>query len=896
MVITGPPGSGKSRIGLELLNILSMDGKFPLLLNKIEDYTEILRENCIILLDDTFGKTSCNFDHDKHCKLLECMEIDVTTKKTQLIVTMREHIRNEMSNIIDSNIFFFVRHRVELESEEFKMNQEEKMQCFKRYCELNNIEETDDRQKENYKDKAILNESMTVYLHRSTIHKIVDEDFGKLLGFPQACSLFTSNRKYTRQGVAFFSHASEIMLKEVENLRTAGNSDPYNLDYVILVFILLNGDCINLFSLNKDEIVNIRKTINPNILISVSMLQVQDSVHRLHSRFIKEIGHKTYTFQHRSIAECVMISYSIIDAQKVIPLLSVDFILEMTRPEQYKPIEGEVIFTVPVICYGVFVQRLKDCLVTTYYTKPYTFLKCLCEAPIIRLSGNDIIEKLVLDHSSVTLAEAETFDCFIADQRFCIGKNLVPGEMKNYLLHTFVLYGNEWYLPCCLFMFCASDKNILNFLQCFLFKEINCADNIEKLPLLQKTLVTALNYAICISDIYRMDIILSVIKLVIRNTETKISSLDTFTFVLNVINLQGLLGLELMLFSDNEITNIIDIQNAFDEIFDRLLVLQCTITTDMENFIMRLEKRFGPIFKPRSKVLNYICECGSLDFIKTIIKTIDTIILNDKKSIEEIILRCKIDVVEWMIGEYNEKFDKMFALTIACEKRYHLAKRILNTIEFSAAEMKQAMNSACKNYEPELSIWMFGKFDRNLFDIDQAIMHACENDNPNLAIWMFKEFDSYPFRIDKVIESACKSDTFHLATWIFKNCDNSKIDLRSTLNAACQNVNPDLAKWMIDKFHTSCFDLKSAMNIACQNTSLLSQWMFIKFDNSFFNIKEAMNWACKNKNQEHAKWIFKKFQKSSFDSKSAIEIAYTYENYELAEWIKLHNSHQSLLG
>lgn len=60
------------------------------------------------------------------------------------------------------------------------------------------------------------------------------------IGFPQACYLFCSNKNFTKQGQAYFTHTSQSLVEEMDNLKIEGfDKKQIQYQYCVLVYIAM---------------------------------------------------------------------------------------------------------------------------------------------------------------------------------------------------------------------------------------------------------------------------------------------------------------------------------------------------------------------------------------------------------------------------------------------------------------------------------------------------------------------------------------------------------------------------------------------------------------------------------------------------------------------------------
>lgn len=262
----------------------------------------------------------------------------------KVICTMRNTIQsdNQVSDIIDRNRIFKQSRFIDLSLVEHNLNREQRRECLIKYCKLNDICVSDTKQF--YGDKEVVDPLMPIYLSEQDIYEISKIDINPLMGYPQSCFLFASNKKFTRLGVGFFKHPTKSLCNELENLRHVGNTNQKEaLQYAILVFMALNEDCLDLHDINIQKFNKVHELLYHKKEFTTKY--IRRGLGQLTMRYLRINPNGTYSFQHRSIFEGVLLSYNDIDTESLIPLFHIDFIFEMCRLDTFSlpsGVENEV--------------------------------------------------------------------------------------------------------------------------------------------------------------------------------------------------------------------------------------------------------------------------------------------------------------------------------------------------------------------------------------------------------------------------------------------------------------------------------------------------------------------------------------------------------------------------
>lgn len=337
LVITGTAGTGKSRNSLEILRKFSAghDKYCGIKMNNISDWFEIINENdcLIVLIDDIFGRSNCIFNAEDE-KVFDSMHSMIFKRCVKVIITMRNTIQTDpqVSDIIGRQRLFKQSRFIDLSSAEFKLNKAQKRECLLKYCEMNKIRIS--YTKQHLEDRHILDLSVPICLSEREVYEIANTDINPLMGYPESCYLFASNREFTRLGAGFFKHPTKSLCNEIEGLRNGGNNDHVKaLEYAILVYMALGEDLLDLHDMNISKINKVHELLYHKKECTVKI--IRRSVGRLTKRYLKTNPDGTYSFQHRSILEGVLLSYKDIETEPLIPLLHIDFIMEIGRLEGY---------------------------------------------------------------------------------------------------------------------------------------------------------------------------------------------------------------------------------------------------------------------------------------------------------------------------------------------------------------------------------------------------------------------------------------------------------------------------------------------------------------------------------------------------------------------------------
>ncbi|CAG2242507.1 unnamed protein product [Mytilus edulis] len=312
------------------------------LLTELHDFTDIVTSDgkLIILFEDVFGRTNTRFTENTDIQIIQRLQACLNQGNVKAILTVRDTIKVSCQRILTLHKIFNGKCEVDLSSVEFKMSRDKKESLLLNYFKKFNLRVISLNEDENYFKEEILKENMSVTLNHKTLYSIIESE--PLLGFPEACSLFTRNRKLTRLGIRFFNHPSKHLYDEIDKVRKNGKRNTNDkLLYVTLVYLLLNGDVLDENCVDTAKGMDIMQSCYGSQQERLLSCDIIDAAADMKGRYLTYRPDTfRYHFQHQTVLESVMISYSKIKQEVVISMLSFDFIREMVRLQHYRENEG----------------------------------------------------------------------------------------------------------------------------------------------------------------------------------------------------------------------------------------------------------------------------------------------------------------------------------------------------------------------------------------------------------------------------------------------------------------------------------------------------------------------------------------------------------------------------
>ncbi|VDI78005.1 Hypothetical predicted protein [Mytilus galloprovincialis] len=129
---------------------------------------------------------------------------------------------------------------------------------------------------------------------------------------------------------------------------------------------------------------------------SISEHNIFDAIDEMIGQYlIKGYCTNSYKFQHQTVFESVLISYSRINPVLILSKLAFDFIREMVRLEGFQEKEGEIVMKIPVRYYPNLCKRIIQILQNEYSLKSQSLIQLLCDSEIMRENNVTFVEHLI---------------------------------------------------------------------------------------------------------------------------------------------------------------------------------------------------------------------------------------------------------------------------------------------------------------------------------------------------------------------------------------------------------------------------------------------------------------------------------------------------------------------
>ncbi|XP_063417893.1 uncharacterized protein LOC134700430 [Mytilus trossulus] len=706
-VLVGPPG--KTRNSLELLRkYTEQHTDFGMIqLHEPSLFGKLIRsdDRLVVLFDDVFGKTNCCFNEDVHMKDLDIVYSYVKKGFIKVILTMRNTIKKMCVHTISKHRLFEKCNLLDLALQSHQMNQRQKMECIRKYCAKFNVKETDLTTVKGDKsmDKATLSTTQ--------ICEIARVDNNPLLGFPESCYLFTSNFMFIKQGSNFFRHPTRNLCDEINNLRVSGQKDMINRQkYVTLVYVLLNGGYFDPYDIDLLMIDLILTSIYRFSSEICNCAVLVDSAKTMTGIYLKIDSSGKYSFQHRIIFESVLLSYADVKIESIIPLMKFDFILEMLRPQEFEPNEGEVVLLLPEKCYPLLANRLISVLKKDFLLIPDRFVQMLCGSRIIVLTGTKLISSICYEY--------ERSDC----DRFIRNERLTSGHFNLRSLNR------HFYLPAGLLntiTICNGNESAVK----YLLEYIKSRRNLDRLS--RNAIVCYLFTAIANAcQFHRENVLLVLGKIEFSRFKLYNISLNEY-FLAREFDMNSWKML-LHNFGSLRVCEWFDIQLAIKS------ALESGFLYMDKSFIDYISFTYGKKTVDLNYFLNFACQNG------------------------------KEIVVRWIFEQFETNhIDIISPLLSVCRKgNKELVEYLLRKCCIEDLSLNTTMQAACESGTLDVVKMLWEKFNFDIFDVESCFKSSCRKGNLNIVKWLYESFDKALFHDSSVLNLACISSNIELVEYL----------------------------------------------------------------------------------------------------------------------------------
>ncbi|VDI11002.1 Hypothetical predicted protein [Mytilus galloprovincialis] len=845
LLITGHAGTGKSRMGRQLLHLFcAKNASYKCIkLNALEEWEDMvnLEDKVVVLIDDIFGETNCIYNREKDIPILDKVHAYVSKDNIKVIVTIRVTVKRQCQEVFDNHrllTFEFI----DLSSKKYVLSWEEKHAILKNY--MKTVRQSD------YVDKiGFVNHNGDTILEEDDILAI--QWYSTVRGFPLAVYQFVNNDNYFNLGGNFFDRPTEAILEEINEIRRKGEEHrKFMIQYAVLVFTEINenyikpDDCSNVAEVEKIIDAIYGETIK------LKKCNISDAVRELQGSYLINIpNQKSYRFHHATLQESVILSFAQIDDEninKILPLISWSFLMRMVKPESYIENEGEVVLRIPVNSY----QLLADKLIDIYMAETQSHRKGVLRD----LSNTEIFKQdfsILLPCLFIALEREDNKDNHTENMIRC-------GEMER-IDYIFVYMNNkEIVLSYLLDIFSKSEKQLD--IYCFVLKTFNqlikTSNDYFTINYMKFSLIKSL-YMICSTkDVRNVKATLDII------TEHKIP-----VILDQGVNLTQIKLPEIAFLMADEPTCVfltVCIWNAY-KVFNRpvlefLLSKYNETPFDVNLYLKMIYRRKWR--RPLSS-LSYIP-------LKWIIER-----YTDQEFIDtEFILRTAC---------YCQLFDTVEYLAIGCKTIDYIS--CLKT--FIDRGHDDWNSSMLFHHNQELFNFLLTQIDTKSNEMIPAIISILQKRHvPNYIV---DAFLSVCLNNTEILTSASRNGQFYIVNLIIENSHFQFVELQSALTAACMKSNVGncftselkseievqelkIVAYIVGKFGFKQFDLKAACQVACESRKFhIVEWFVCNIDITLFNVITIINSALVNKKSDVLKCILNKIEIASLDKSEVLK-------------------------
>ncbi|VDI58703.1 Hypothetical predicted protein [Mytilus galloprovincialis] len=394
-VIIGNEGSGKSRIGLEILRQFGKtDEDFDLLkITNIQQVKDIItnERKTAVLIDDGFSSKQSSNDILNNIHALDLLNARKCKGNVKIIFTVDSSKMNSFECLLVSHRLFQNNCKIDLNSQRFCMSDDEKAKLLLKFCKKHGIKIT--------WNSCHDNEDFS--LDGRTVYEIAKTD--PFIGYPKLCFMFTSSKSFLQLGINFFTHPNQSLMTEINSLRDSTDINPeLNISYALLVYTLLNTGCLEINEIDLSKLQKIIETCGNCQRRRLFDSKVRKIIDQMNGRFLKQNSHTlVYHFKHPMIYEALAISYFEVNPSEVISVLNFDLIIGSVNLFANFG-KQEISLIIAEDLFGNLTKRLFTIFEKDYKMRSAEFIKKLCSSSIIVQNNPTFIGLLMEEFNNCT--------------------------------------------------------------------------------------------------------------------------------------------------------------------------------------------------------------------------------------------------------------------------------------------------------------------------------------------------------------------------------------------------------------------------------------------------------------------------------------------------------------
>ncbi|CAC5361438.1 unnamed protein product [Mytilus coruscus] len=878
VLITGPTGSGKSRIALESLHQFSEQNSSYSMVNlaNISEWQEVIDINttCIVLCDDVFGNTNCIFNENIHMKIIDAMYTCIKCGHVKVVLTMGDNIKHKCRTLISKHRLFRDDDTlIDLKCDNFRMNQVEKRKCLLNYLEKNGIQETTNLDVENYSTLSCSSKD-TIFFHSNTLDCIIENESNSIIDFPQTCFMFSSKRKFLKQGVSFFKHANQFLCDHITDMKEKGIKDAsYLVDFTILTFILLNGDKINVEHLNLQQINNLALT---------------DSFHLPTALFI----------------------YCKNDDQ-ILQYLLGDICTTLTSYDE-SVISCKECLKTSFICFCRILNEKKACLAWSVIKlhnirlgdldSPDGFVQSGLVEVFRNISALELLSR-VIDDSRSPLLEVDGFVVYLFDKEFRV-------ENLYFLFKAFdrnIFTGLLWMDAACEI---GNMELVKCFCEHFTFSSFDMVFTIMKACKNGNTELVHILVTYIAANDELIDHVWKLISIhsnadfikayfltygfghfnmaVVMRWACKNCNMDFINCVLETVD-HGLLDMDILmkLACDNGYVDLVLflLESVNPKLMDLNPVVRFACERNNNDLLIFLLTICDQSLIHIEFIFAWACSKADVEFLKVLFDTIDNGLYKESSGLNSVLeWACQngdLLFTKFLFEKVNKKYlDVSAAIKIAVDsKNKDLVIILLETCDKRNVDINSVMAWISSNEDIDYVEILFNTTSVSSLskeNVNKLTRLALENNREELIILIIDNAEVSNDHINSIIQWSWKNGNLTFIKLLLKKFNTASIDITSAMRETCysRTCNLDIMKLLVTLCEIPPLDFKMAMTKACSlGHFALVRFLLDTFDCKIFDMKLVFNWTCSKGNYRDVVHLFKTFDHKLFDFESALNNA-----------------------
>ncbi|XP_071166768.1 uncharacterized protein [Mytilus edulis] len=356
VIIMSNQGGGKSKTSLQIATIYKERHFYQPMIFFSDDivrYRDLLNfnEQSLFILEDLFGRTTLSFDEDTHRGIFDILYscISQPSCKSKFIITMKG---NQQTNrkILEKHKLFKKEVILELDLNPHEVNWYFKKAILLKHMSKHNIKScgTFHERFTQCISEIVENIDTSLQICSASVEAIYTSRFKSETGFPLACHLFCSNKNFTRQGIRYFSRASQALVEEINQLRIKGfDNNLYMYKYSLLVYTALK-DKLNVDNIDQQLLESILGHFEKQMHIKTVLIKeafshlkatyMIEQYSMLHLNWKRSKLSDTYMLQHSTVKEAILISYADFVG---FSHCDAEFIYDYVRPKGFRDQKSE---------------------------------------------------------------------------------------------------------------------------------------------------------------------------------------------------------------------------------------------------------------------------------------------------------------------------------------------------------------------------------------------------------------------------------------------------------------------------------------------------------------------------------------------------------------------------